>query len=79
MEVEVKLFGNLGKYLPDGGDRFSFRKEIQEDATVGQLLKELSLPEGTPVLIMVNGRQADASYVLRDRDEITLFSPAGGG
>lgn len=79
MEVEVKLFGNLGHYLPDGGNRFSFTKHFDEKATVEQLLKELSLPESMPVLVMVNGRRADSQYVLRDRDEVVLFSPAEGG
>jgi len=79
MQVEVRLFGNLGQYLPEGGDRFSFTKGIEGNATVEQLLKDLSLPENMPILIMVNGTRRDRAYVLKDRDEVTLFSPAAGG
>jgi sulfur carrier protein ThiS len=79
MEVEVKLFGNLGHYLPDGGNRFSFTKTMSDGATVDQLLRQLSLPEGTPVLVLVNGRRADSEGLLRDRDQVFLFSPAEGG
>ena len=79
MEVEVKLFGNLGKYLPDGSDRFSFKKSIDGGTPVGQLLKDMSLPEGLPVLVMVNGTRVEGSHILQDRDEIALFSPAAGG
>jgi hypothetical protein len=79
MEVEVKLFGNLGHYLPDGGNRFSCRKVLSEGATVEQLLRELSLPESTPVFVLVNGRRADSRGLLKDQDQIYLFSPAEGG
>ena len=79
MDVEVKLFGNLGHYLPEGSNRFSFTKHFEEKTTVEQLLKELSLPEKMPLMVIVNGRGADSQYTLRDRDEVTIFSPAEGG
>ena len=79
MQVEVKLFGNLGHYLPEGGNRFSFTKSFNEGSTVEHLLKELKLPEDKPVLVMVNGRRADNGHVLKDHDEVSLFSPAAGG
>ncbi len=79
MEVEIKLFGNLGHYLPDGGNRFSVTKAYEEGITVQEMLKELKLPEQKPVLVMVNGIRADGGYILKDRDEVSLFSPAEGG
>jgi sulfur carrier protein ThiS len=79
MEVEVKLFGNLGHYLPEGGNRFSFTKQFNEKTTVEHLLKELALPEAMPVLVVVNGRRVEKDYVLHDKDDVVLFSPAEGG
>ena len=79
MDVEVKLFGNLGHYLPDGGNRFSFAKHFDEKTTVERLLKELSLPDAMPVLVVVNGRRVEKEYVLQDKDDVVLFSPAEGG
>ena len=45
--------GDLGNYLPEGGNRFSFTKHFDEKTTVENLLKELSLPEAMPVLVVV--------------------------
>ncbi len=79
MEVEVKLFGNLGHYLPDGGNRFSFRQSLNEGSTVLQLLCSLKLPEEISTITIVNGMQVDKEHVLKDGDEVNVFRPSGGG
>jgi sulfur carrier protein ThiS len=79
MEVEVKLFGNLGHYLPDGGNRFSFRQSLSEGATVQDMLAAMKLPEGMSIIAIVNGMQVDKDHVLKDRDEVNVFRPSGGG
>ena len=79
MEVEVKLFGNLGHYLPDGGNRFSFRQSLNEGATVQDMLTALKLPEEMSIIAIVNGMQVDKDHVLKDRDEVNVFRPSGGG
>jgi sulfur carrier protein ThiS len=79
MEVEVKLFGNLGHYLPDGGNRFSFRQFLDEGATVQEMLKMLGLPEEMPIIAIVNGMQVGKGHVLKGGDEISVFRPSGGG
>lgn len=79
MEIEVKLFGNLAHYMPDGSNRFSFKKRFEEGFTIKHLLDELSLPGDMNIFVIVNGRSADGSYMLKDGDEVSLFSPAAGG
>lgn len=79
MEVEVRLFGNLGHYLPDGGNRFSFSLSLVDGATVHDMLRALKLPQEMSVIAIINGRQADRSHVLKNRDEVNVFRPSGGG
>ena len=79
MEVEVKLFGNLGHYLPDGGNRFSFRQSLTEGSTVQDMLTQLKLPDEMSIITIVNGLQVDRGHILKDRDEVNVFRPAGGG
>ena len=79
MEIEVKLFGNMGHYLPEGADRFSFKRSLDEGATVQDLLKELKIPETMPVLAMISGQRVEPTYALKDRDDVALYSPAAGG
>ena len=77
MEVTVNLFGNLGHYLPAGGNRNFFTRSIPDGTTVGELLKELNFP-GT-VVVVVNGGVAEADHVLKANDAVSVFRPSGGG
>ncbi|MGD0229558.1 MAG: MoaD/ThiS family protein [Syntrophorhabdales bacterium] len=79
MEVEVKLFGTMGHFLPEGGERFSFKRSLAEGTTAGHLLKDLGVPPEMAVLAIVNGRQVGLDHVLKDRDDVAFFSPAAGG
>ena len=79
MQVAVRLFGNLGHYLPEGGNRFSFTKSLDDGATVQEMLSRLSLPKELPVIVIVNGRRAEADYILKDGDEVNVLRPSGGG
>ncbi|MGA3173350.1 MAG: MoaD/ThiS family protein [Syntrophorhabdales bacterium] len=79
MEVAVKLFGNLGHYLPKGGNRFSLSKALDDGATVEDLLRSLDIPGEVPVIVIVNGRRVEGFHVLSDGDEVNLFRPIGGG
>jgi sulfur carrier protein ThiS len=77
MEVSVNLFGNLGHYLPEGGNRNFFTRNLPDGATVGELLKDLNL-QGTFVVV-VNGGVADVGQVLKANDAVSVFRPSGGG
>lgn len=79
MEVSVGLFGNLGHYLPEGGNRNSFTKVLPDGATVVDLLHELNLGGRIPVVVVVNGRAVDDAHVLKANDSVTIFRPSGGG
>ena len=77
MEVSVNLFGNLGHYLPEGGNRNFFTRSLPDGTTVGELLKELNL-QGAFVVV-VNGGVADVGRVLKANDAVSVFRPSGGG
>jgi sulfur carrier protein ThiS len=79
MEVEVRLFGNVGQYLRQARNRASFTKSVGPDTTVQEILKEFELPERMAVVVAVNGRQSGPDRILRDGDVITVFRPTGGG
>jgi sulfur carrier protein ThiS len=79
MEVEIRLFGNLGHYLPDGGNRFAFRQSLDDGATVQDMLTALKLPPDMAIITIVNGMQVTTEHVLKDQDEVNIFRPSGGG
>ncbi len=79
MHVAVRLFGNLGHYLPEGGNRFSFTKSLDDGTTVQEMMGSLGLPKELPIIVVVNGRRVEADWVLTDGDEVNVLRPSGGG
>jgi sulfur carrier protein ThiS len=79
MEVSISLFGNLGHYLPQGGNRSSFTKSLTDGTTVADLLQDLNLAGKVSVVVVVNDRAVDMNHVLKANDRIGVFRPSGGG
>ncbi|MGE3540940.1 MAG: MoaD/ThiS family protein [Candidatus Tectimicrobiota bacterium] len=83
MEVTVKLFAILGKYLPPHAIHNTVRMDITAGTSVAQLLRHLHLPlELTPV-VLVNGDYippSEHAYTpLNYGDELAVFPPVSGG
>ena len=55
MKVEVKLFANFREYLPPASDKYSCWQEMEEGATIGQVLEGLKIPLSIPMIALVNG------------------------
>lgn len=77
--VEVKLFATLRRQFPDLGVGEAMSVELPEDATVGELVRELELPEDQVKVVFVNSTVRKEDYVLTDGDEVGIFPPVGGG
>jgi len=80
VDIEVKLFANLNRFLPAGATGRSVRLSLPENCTISTLLQQLGIPSDLVHLIAVNGRhQAETDYVLHDGDVVSLFPPLAGG
>jgi len=74
MQITIKLFATLRI------GRFEEKiLELSAGTTVGDIIRELDLPEKEVTLIFINGRHADLSTTLSDGDVLALFPPVGGG
>lgn len=80
MEIEVRLFANLNRFLPPGSVRRRARLSVPSAATISVLLDQLGIAVSSVHMIAVNGRhQQDLSYVLADGDVVSIFPPLAGG
>ena len=79
MEVEVRLFATFRDHLPPGSTNFSFKKSLQKETTVQQIIDELKLPVNMPKIIIVNGHHSDPDYRVSDGDVLSIFPPVAGG
>lgn len=69
----------LAKYLPGvkAGEPFDF--DLQNGATLSDMIKQLNLPQDEAKLTFVNGLSQTLDYQLQNNDEVGIFSPIGGG
>ena len=79
MKVEVKLFATLAIYLPRDREGNSATVEVPEGTTAGHVVHGLGIPDGTPRIVLLNGRDADLREPLHDGDALILFPPLAGG
>lgn len=78
MEVEVHLFANLADYGPPGV-RGTVRVDLPEGATLGELLRELRIPDEASRLLLVNGHDVEPTVRLHPDDIVAVLPPLVGG
>lgn len=77
MRVSVHLHGILRDRLPSEA-RGRTTLELLDGATVGDVLGTLGIER--PVVVCVNGRtHVPKDHVLREGDQVMIYTPVGGG
>ncbi len=78
-KVEVGLYASLRKYYPKlkGGEALVM--ELDNKASLGNLMDKLKAPKEEITVVMVNGRREKDSYLLQEGDRIGIFPLIGGG
>ena len=79
MKVNVRLFGTLGKKIPDHDPLNGFEIEIPEGASVGDLFDQLDIPKSRIGLVSVQDRLVTPGKILRQGDVIRIYRPIFGG
>ena len=82
MEIEVKLFAFLRRYLPKGNKGLSFKMQLREPTSVIEVLRELEVPDEailSTMIFMINGVRAEKEQILSDGDVLSVVPVASGG
>lgn len=79
MVVKVKVFADLRQYIPELGLGESLDVKVESGVTIRQLFEQLEIPESEIKLAFVNGISREFEDILSDGDEVSFFSPVGGG
>jgi len=79
MPVGVKLYALLRRYRPDLPRGGTLSVDLKADTTVGEMLQQVGIPDGAPVVAMVNGTVRGLDHTLSDGDQLYLFPPVSGG
>lgn len=82
MTIELRLFGELGEYMPEGVTGRRARIEIPDNLTVMGLIDHLGIPfeadEGM-IVVAINDEVADLYAPLPEGSVISMFPPLAGG
>lgn len=83
MRVTLKLYAQLGQYLPPEAHRNMIELEIAEGTSVWQLIDAFHVPRGMCHLVLVNGHfkapSARDEVKLRPGDALAVWPPVAGG
>jgi sulfur carrier protein ThiS len=83
MQVTVKLFAILGKYLPPHATHNEVQMDIAADTSVAQLLHQLHVPRELSQVVLINGtyiHPRDHEHTtFSPGDEFAVFPPVAGG
>ena len=79
MKVKVRMFGTLGNQFPGHDPLNGFEVEIPDNASVGDLLDQLQIPESKIGLVSVQGHPVRAAHILKPEDFVRIFRPIFGG
>jgi len=80
VRVEVRLYATFAKHAPTQRAGDSFDVDLESEASLTSLIRNLRIPEKEVHLAIVNGRPVhDRSLRLSEADRIALFPPVGGG
>ena len=78
-KVELRLFGELRGYVKDLKIGEAQIMEFSKGTTIGELMKDLRIPDEIVKIILVNGRSRGLDYTLHEEDRVALFPPVAGG
>ncbi len=78
MKIKVKLINQFKKY---GKDKLDDNRKLETDSNyfIKDLVKFLKIPEEKSKIILVNGRNVDLNYKIKDGDEIIIYNLVAGG
>jgi molybdopterin converting factor small subunit len=75
--VAVSLHGDVHRYRR--GRKDPFDQELDDGATVQQLVDAIGIDPAMVLTFGVNGEMADRARALRDGDSVIILTPMEGG
>jgi len=79
MNIKVKLFAGLAKFLPEGTKGKSVILSVPEGTTVEGVLEQLGISPKMVHLLFVNAVHGKIDHVLKESDSVSIFPAIAGG
>jgi sulfur carrier protein ThiS len=79
VRVGIVCFGAMRAHLPPGSLGNRAELEVQEKASVADVVESIGAPRALVFAVLVDGRQASIDQTLHEGAEVTLMPPFAGG
>ncbi len=80
MRIVVNIYSYLKSYIPDAENLMKAKTwEMPDNATVGEVVGRLNLPEKVHVTVMVNHNSVTQKAILKEGDIVHILPQMGGG
>lgn len=83
MQITLKLYASLGRYLPDGAQGNTTIVDVAQGTTVQELIDQLQLPRELTHLVLINGvflePEKRGDTALQSNDAFAIWPPIAGG
>ena len=79
IEIELRVFGDLRKYMEGMAIGESQALRFDDESTVKDILNRLGIPETEAKITLVNGRVKEIDDELNDGDRLAIFPAVAGG
>ena len=83
MNIELKLYASLSRYLPPGAKQHKITLNVADGMTPAQLIEERKLPKESCFLVLLNGvylsHPERESRAMREGDALAMWPPIAGG
>jgi molybdopterin converting factor small subunit len=79
MKVETILYASLAPLLPSGSAGNTCFLDVENGATISDLMEILNVPADSVKVVFLNGRHARESDPVKDGDRVAIFPPVAGG
>jgi sulfur carrier protein ThiS len=83
MQITLKLYAQLGQYMPAHAARNQVEIEVEDGTSIWQIIDAYNVPRGLCHLVLVNGHfKAPAireEFKLQPGDALAVWPPVAGG
>ena len=79
MQITVKLYATLRRYGPALPSGAGVPLDVPAGSDVEKVVELLGIPDGAPLVAMVNNEVVHLDHVLVAGDLLSLFPPVAGG
>ena len=79
MKIILNLYASFRSRMPEEALRNSGEIDVDEGATVGQILAKVNIAAEDAKIIFRNGIHAHLEDTLKEGDKLAIFPPIAGG